>query len=336
MKNMKSWREVIISSPKRIAIPILTHPGIDMIGSKVIDAVSDGEVHFRAIEALSRAYPSAACCTIMDLTLEAEAFGAHVIFPENEIPMVEGRLLTDARAIATMKIPTMEAARLPQMIKACTLAAEHITDRPVIGGVIGPYSLAGRLYDMTELMIGCMCEPETMHLLLQKCTDFLITYCKRLKATGIDGLLMAEPAAGLISAEDCSALSSAYVRQVVEAVQDDHFIFMLHNCGTSGHCAQTMAETGAHGLHFGNKADMVEVLEVCPSDILIMGNLNPVGSFLQATPEEMYQATTSLLQRTSKYPNFVLSSGCDVPPHTPQENIAAFYQALADFNHIAD
>ena len=58
MKNMKSWREVIISSPKRIAIPILTHPGIDMIGSKVIDAVSDGEVHFRAIEALSRAYGS--------------------------------------------------------------------------------------------------------------------------------------------------------------------------------------------------------------------------------------------------------------------------------------
>ena len=332
--NMKSWREDVISSPERIAIPILTHPGIDMIGSKVLDAVTDGEVHFRAIEALSKVYPSAACCTIMDLTLEAEAFGANVLFSEDVIPTVEGRLLNNADAIGQLKQPSMESARLPQVIKAYTLAAEHIKDRPVIGGVIGPYSLAGRLYDMTELMIGCMCEPETMHQLLQKCTDFLIAYCQRLKATGIDGLLMAEPAAGLISAEDCSTFSSAYIRQIVEAVQDDHFIFMLHNCGTSGHCAQTMVETGALGLHFGNKADMLEVLNTCPSEILIMGNVDPVGLFLQATPEQMYQETMSLLRMTVSHPNFVLSSGCDVPPHTPHENIAAFYQALTDYNHF--
>ena len=33
-----------------------------------------------------------------------------------------------------------------------------------------------------------------------------------------------------------------------------------------------------------------------------------------------------------QYPNFVLSSGCDTPPHTPMENIDAFFKALDDFN----
>ena len=68
--DIKSWKQGIMSSPRRLAVPIMTHPGIDLIGCRVVDAVTDGEVHFRAIHALTEIYPSAACCTIMDLTLE--------------------------------------------------------------------------------------------------------------------------------------------------------------------------------------------------------------------------------------------------------------------------
>ena len=130
----------------------------------------------------------------------------------------------------------------------------------------------------------------------------------------------------------CMNFSSVYIRQIVEAVQDDEFLFVLHNCGTNGHCAEAMVATGAQGLHFGNKADMLKVLEACPSDILVMGNLDPVGIFLQSTPEEVYAKTTELLNQTSRFPNYVLSSGCDVPPHVPQDNIEAFYNALNNYN----
>ena len=65
---MKLWCEKILSSTRRIAVPIMTHPGIDMIGRTVNDAVNNGTVHFQAIKALSDRFPSAAACTIMDLT----------------------------------------------------------------------------------------------------------------------------------------------------------------------------------------------------------------------------------------------------------------------------
>ncbi len=39
-----------------------------------------------------------------------------------------------------------------------------------------------------------------------------------------------------------------------------------------------------------------------------------------------------LLEATAKYPNFILSTGCDVPPGIPFENITAFYSALEEFN----
>ena len=283
--NMKDWIGQTILNKKVISIPIMTHPGIELIGKTVHDAVTNGQVHYEAIKALCDKYPAAAATVIMDLTVEAEAFGAEIIFPENEV-----------------------------------------------AGCIGPYSLAGRLYDMSEIMMLIYINPEAANTLLRKCTDFIIRYCMALKATGVNGVVMAEPAAGLLSNEDCLQYSSVFVKEIVEKVQDDHFTVVLHNCGNTGNCTQAMVYTGAAAYHFGNKINMEEALKEVPADALAMGNLDPVSLFKMSSPEEMKKATLQLLEATAAYPNFVLSSGCDIPPYTPLANINAFYTALEEFN----
>ena len=331
--NMRSWTQSVINSKKRMAIPIMTHPGIELIGKTVLEAVSNGNIHFEAIKALDQKYPSAACTVIMDLTVEAEAFGATVNFPENEVPTVIGRLVSDMESVEKLQVPDLTAGRLPQYILANHSTAEYSNDKPVFGGIIGPFSLAGRLYDMSELMLACYCEPEVSELLLEKCTEFLKTYCLELKKQGVNGVIIAEPAAGLLSNEGCSEFSSQYIKSIVEAVQDDSFMVVLHNCGNTGHCTAAMLETGAWGYHFGNKIDMVQVLHDCPPDVLVMGNLDPVSIFKSATQETLRLTTLELLNVTSGYPNFVLSSGCDVPPHTSHANIEAFYKTLEEYNN---
>ncbi|WP_288150871.1 uroporphyrinogen decarboxylase family protein [Phocaeicola sartorii] len=331
--NMKEWINEIIQKKEVVAMPIMTHPGIEMIGKTVRDAVTDGQVHYNAIQALSEKYPTAAATVIMDLTVEAEAFGAEIVFPENEVPSVVGRLLNDEEAIDKLEIPALNKGRIPQYLKANMLAAKAITDRPVFAGCIGPYSLAGRLYDMSEIMMLIYINPEAANSLLKKCSDFILRYCMALKATGVNGVVMAEPAAGLLSDEDCTQYSSVFIKEIVEKVQDDHFTVILHNCGNTGHCTRAMVATGAAAYHFGNKINMVEALKEVPGDALAMGNLDPVSLFKAAAPEEMKKATLDLLEATRSYPNFVLSSGCDTPPHTPAENIDAFFAALNEFNN---
>lgn len=330
---MKEWASGVMTHPQRIAIPIMTHPGIELCGYNVKQVVTNGEMHAEAICRLNEVYPSAASTVIMDLTVEAEAFGAKVIFEENEVPNVIGRLVFDYASVEALEVPSLDAARVPEYLKANKLAAEHITDKPTFGGCIGPFSLAGRLFDMSEMMMALYMEPETIRLLLDKCSEFIFRYLQAMKATGVSGVIIAEPAAGLVSNEDCSAFSSAYITKIVEKLQDEHFMIVLHNCGNTGHCTSAMVETKAAALHFGNKIDMVRALEECPEDILAMGNVDPVGLFKQSTPEEMKQATLELLRKTAKWKNFVLSSGCDVPPEIPMKNIEAFYEALNEFNN---
>lgn len=332
--NMTKWMSDIIKSGKVAAVPIMTHPGIEITGKTVLDACSDGTAHFESIKALADKYPTAAATVIMDLTVEAEAFGAEISFEQNSVPAVIGHMLNDADDIRKLPIPSMHAGRVPAYLKANLLAAGAITDRPVLAGCIGPFSLAGRLYDMSEIMVLIYADPEAAKMLLQKCTDFILRYCIALKATGANGVVMAEPAAGLMSDDDCREFSSVYVKQIVDAVQDDEFSVVLHNCGNTGHCTKAMVATGAAAYHFGNKCKMTDVLRDVPATALAMGNLDPVSMFKDATPEEMRSATLQLLEQTRQYSNFVLSSGCDTPPHTPMANIDAFFEALGEFNGI--
>ena len=191
--NMERWIEQIIRQKKVAAVPIMTHPGIELGKRTVREAVSDGQIHYEAVMRLCERYPSAAACTIMDLTTEAECFGAEIEFSDIAVPAVRGRLLSDTKDIGRLRVPSLASGRIPEYLKANLLAAEQISDRPLFAGCIGPFSLAGRLYDMSDIMVLICEEPDAAHELLSKCTEFILKYCLALRETGANGVVMAEP-----------------------------------------------------------------------------------------------------------------------------------------------
>jgi len=63
----------------------------------------------------------------------------------------------------------------------------------------------------------------------------------------------------------------------------------------------------------------------------VFGNIDPAGVLCNGAPETVREATLALLERCAAHPNFVLSSGCDIPPAAPVENIDAFFEAARVF-----
>jgi uroporphyrinogen decarboxylase len=95
---------------------------------------------------------------------------------------------------------------------------------------------------------------------------------------------------------------------------------------------ESITSIGCDAYHFGNAIDIErDILARVPSDIVVMGNIDPVHVLRMSKPDEVREATLSLLSACAKYPNFVLSSGCDIPPLTPWENIDAFFAAYENF-----
>lgn len=330
--NMKKWLEGSISSQKKKAMPILSFPCISLLDIKVNELISDSEKQAQGMCAVAGEIDSAASVSLMDLSVEAECFGAEIRFSDDEVPTVVGRLVNGEEDVMALQIPEVGSGRSGVYIEAMRLACERITDRPVLAGMIGPFSLAARLYDVSEIMMDCYDDPDTVNALLEKTTDFLINYALAYKAVGANGIVMAEPVAGMLSPSLEEEFSAPYVKRIVDAVQDDSFIVIYHNCGDNvAQMTESILSTGAAAYHFGNSVDMAEMIEKLPADVLVMGNVDPVSAFRAGTPESVREATLELLERCSKYPNFIISSGCDIPPATPWENIHAFFGAVEEY-----
>jgi len=333
-RDMKKWMFNIFNSIERHAMPVMTFPGLGLVNKGILDVVKNGEAQFECIAALSKKYPSLAAMTIMDLSVEAEAFGSPVNYSNSEVPTVASRIVYDIESAEALKVPKVGGGRTSAYLKAAELAANNIKDRPVFGGEIGPFSLAGRLFDMTEIMVALMLEPETVHIVLEKAAEFLIEFARSYKKAGANGIIIAEPAAGLLSPSQCDEFSSKYIRKIVEAVQDDYFMVILHNCGNTRNLVPSLLSTDAMGYHFGNAVNMVDIMPQIPWGRIAFGNVDPARVFKNGTVEDVKEKTWELLEKTAIYKNFVLSSGCDIPPGTPMENIDAFFETLEKFNHM--
>ena len=144
---------------------------------------------------------------------------------------------------------------------------------------------------------------------------------------------MAEPVAGLLSPTLEEEFASPYIKKIVDAVQSDEFIIIYHNCGNNVPLMLgSIMTTGCAAYHFGNAVDLEkDIIDKVSGDVVIMGNIDPAGVLRMGTPEKVREETMALLNKCSKYPNFVLSSGCDIPPMTPWENIDAFFAAQREF-----
>ena len=328
--DMTQWLSTAASKHK--PMPILSFPAIQLTGATMDELVYSSKQQAECMKAVADRWDTLASVSLMDLSVEAEAFGSPVRFQDNEVPVVTTPIVQDEDQLAAIKIPKVGDARTGIYIETIRTAKTLITDRPIFAGIIGPFSLAGRLMDLTEIMALCYDEPELVHKVLEMVTEFQIAYGTAMRDAGANGIVMAEPAAGMLSPALIGEFSSPYVKRIVEAVETEDCIFLYHNCGNSTlTLTKEILDTGIKIFSFGNAIDLEEMLKLIPSDRIVMGNVDPSSQFRTGTPQSVREATLDVLNKCSKYPNYILSSGCDIPPASPITNIDAFFDASKEF-----
>lgn len=323
----------VMDFPGRLAMPIGAYAGLEITGESVEDVVSVPGSQFKAVMALHDRYRTPVLLTAMDPSAEAEAYGCEIRMSEREIPTVVGRLVTNEAEIAALPDPVPGDARTRVPLEtAWRLVAEADGPIPVLGCMLGPFSLAGRLYGVSEALEATAREPETIEDLLGRVTAFLCQYALAFRETGAWGVIVAEPTAGLLSPAGLGRFSAPYVRRIVEAAETPEFSVILYNCEAKIIHLESILESGAGIYHFGAPMDIVAALGKVGPDVILGGNLDPTSVFHKGTPQAVGEATRALLEATKSYKNFIISSGCDIPPGTPLASLNSFYRAVAEFN----
>ena len=203
---------------KEKTVPILSFPSTQMLGITVKELLESPEMQVKGMKTIAESCNIGASLNMMDLSVEAEAFGAELQFRDDDVPSVRKGIIDDIFDAEGIVVPPVGSGRTAVCIEGVRKSKQEIKDIPVFCGVIGPYSLAGRLFDMTELMMECYDSPDEVKILLSKATEFIISYIKAFKDAGADGVIMAEPAAGLLSPSLNAEFSVPFVKKIIDEV----------------------------------------------------------------------------------------------------------------------
>lgn len=324
---MDALSRFVLEAEKPLPLPVLSLPGARLAGRSHRDFFTDSDCQVAAAIALRDSYGTVAWQSAMDLSVEAEEFGCEIRFAEDESPSILGRLVTDLAGAENLPVPKAGSGRSAVCLKTLRALASDASLPFAVGGIIGPFSLAGRIYGLSEAMLGTVMEPDTLKILLGKASEYIVSYAIAQKEAGAKAIIMAEPSAGLLSPEGLAEFSGTYVRRIVDAVQGPDFGIILHNCAATPAHLPAIYACGARGYHFGAPMDMAAAMDSLPKGAIAGGNLDPSRAFCALDAEGMRAAVKELRARVGKRPGFFLSSGCDIPAEAPDATIRAFFEA---------
>ncbi|MCD6359593.1 MAG: uroporphyrinogen decarboxylase family protein [Armatimonadetes bacterium] len=306
---------------RRPVAPLMGYPGLQLTASTVKQNQFNWDLQRRTLVALYERFQPDAMFFLMDLSVEVSALGLLVRFPLHETPSVEEHpvrsvedldahrhldVLADGRALVYLKVVEALREELPV---------------PVGAYVTGPFTLAALMMGANDMALNVVMQPDLCHATLELAGSVVARYARALADHGADSIMVLDPTAVMLGPDHYQQFAGIYCRRLIEELRGVEVI--LHICGDTGHILEAMLHTGAAGLSVDHPMDLAEVARRVGPDTLIMGNVDPVR-MLNQSPETVAQDARRALQAAADHPAFILSSGCDVPPDTPQQNIEAF------------
>jgi len=321
---------------KRLAAPLAGFPGCDLLGISIKVAQQNYGMHYNCIEALVAQLKPDAAFMIMDLSVEANAMGLPVRFPTDESSSVEHHPISNIDELDHLRrINILQDARIQSYIKTIEMMKLGLPDNVLVGAfIIGPVTLAGLLEGAQQVAMDSMLEPEKLDELCKFSTSVIIEYARCLVNAGADIICILEPTGVILGPRQFERFSGYYVNHILQSYKYAGVDTVLHICGNTMHLIDGMVKSGAGALSIDSPetgVDIVKVLQKVPQNVAIIGNVNPTKIMKDGCAELVSQTTKDLLEKTVKFPNFILSTGCDLPPGTPLKNMQTFMETARNF-----
>jgi [methyl-Co(III) methylamine-specific corrinoid protein]:coenzyme M methyltransferase len=265
-----------------------------------------------------------------DITAEAEFFGCGIKAGDlKQQPSVIKPSVKNLEDLDKLKNYNLKEGRIAVVLEAVKILSEKYgKELPIIGSMIGPFSLAQHINGdawFGNLFTG----EEIVPALLDFCSDFNVAYAKAMVENGADTIAIIDPTASyeLIGGEFYEKYALPYQKKIADAMKELDVATVLHICGNTTNGLGIMDKTGVNGISVDQKVD-IKTATGNVKDAIIVGNLDPVAVLWNGTPEEIEEASKKVLEAGVG----LLTVGCGTVSMTPTVNLQKMIECAK--NHI--
>ena len=301
-----------------------------LAGVAVDDYVRDGETLARCQLNALKQYGYDAVFSVMDVSVETEAVGSVLQYRRNQYPTIERYALSREDDWTALPIPDpQKAGRMPEMLKALGILRQELgNETMVVGCVVGPFTLTTQLLGLETALYLAIDDPSRLERLMDFATEVIIRFGRSQLRAGAHLPIVFNPSASpdVIPPQFFREFELPRLQRVFQAFTGAGAVAnWLHIAGPIGPILRYYPKAGVHIANFDYCVSAVEAVNELPATCLD-GNIKSL-MFVDGSPADIEAEALDLLRGFRERGGFILSSGCEIPPESVPENVAALVNA---------
>ncbi|OED29592.1 methylcobamide:CoM methyltransferase MtaA [Methanosphaera sp. WGK6] len=265
-----------------------------------------------------------------DLTAEAEAFGCTVDLGDMEnTPTLRSHAPVDD--IEDLEVPDdfAEQGRLPIILDAIEILKNEYPEVPVVVGMAGPFTLAGHLLGVEDLVKMLKTDSFVVEDIVDKALEAQIELVEAFNDADVDVICVADPTSSpeLLDPNDFTEFAQPALEDLSGEMEMQS---ILHICGNSRPILEGMLDCGFSGASVEEAVDMSEAQALradIDAETVMVGNISTSQTLFSKPTDEVKAEVTQALEKGVN----VLAPSCGIAPKSPLANIKAFVEARDEF-----
>lgn len=270
-----------------------------------------------------------------DMGVEAEALGSKVNYYAHATDILYPTISqhpAEKVEDLNLQLPSdlASAGRIPLVTEAIRILKEEVGNQVAIGSwVLGPYTLAGQLLDLSQLAKAAFKKKDLVGKLLDQLAGVLIQIINIYRRAGADYITVREMGAGpdILSPRMFESLIRPPLRRIFDEIESPK---VLHICGDTNAIIDQMVLCGADALSVEKKNNVTETRKKLGPDVLIFGELDAYGVLSQGKPDDVDRAVKEAVERGVN----AIWPGCDIWPIVPKENMEALMVSARKYGKL--
>ncbi len=267
-----------------------------------------------------------------DLCIEAEALGCEInVYAHSEdllYPTIKKKLIhSEAEMEIAVPADFTKRGRVPLMVEALGLLKKDIGGSAAVGTyVLGPFTLAGQVMELNDLLKLSFKKPDKVGKLLDTLTGAIIQTAREYQKAGVDYITVREMGAtsDVLSPRVFKSLILPYLKKIFEAITVPS---VLHICGKTNDIVPAMVESGAKAISVDQKNDLAETRKKLGPKALVFGNYDPYNVLVAGTPDLVRQTIKKCMDDGAS----AVWPGCDIWPTVPADNFKAMMDEVNNY-----
>ncbi|MFI3317821.1 MAG: uroporphyrinogen decarboxylase family protein [Rikenellaceae bacterium] len=304
-----------------------------LVGADAESYLKSEELMYEGIKKAINLYKADGIPVSFDLQMEAEILGCDLVWSKDNPPSVCSHPMGEGgtKTLDDMFIPKVSDGRIGMTMNLTRRLRAEFPDVALYGLITGPFTLALHLCG-TDIFMKMFTDEAEVEKIMEFCVDVCCAMSSYYVEAGCDIVAVVDPMCSQIGPDQFEQFILKPCQRLFSTIKEQGARSSFFVCGHAEHNIDVMCQCAPDNISIDENIPLDFVRDIClNTNICYGGNLKLTAVLLMGDEDDTRRNVVECLDVAGEEcKGFILAPGCDLAYATPEANLIACGELVAD------